>query len=455
MANTFASNESRLEGLNYDVLEQILQHLPLSSLLSVCHASSNAANAIAERVIQKYHLDFDYLNQFIPTQGIFELFGANMRSIKIAQNNIVTREGSSALDELLRIIAEHALPSEQPSKLHNLIMQQINVPLSWNPTLLIHTQDYFVNLRAIDVGLVDHKSDTNYDLFFDIITKKANNLESITLRGLKMAGNFFDNLHDLDELCLFNTIIEVEPLFRFLNKRPNLRRFLRYHPMEDEQIIQAVTENCPNIEVIQDIHEFATSTQLVSGRYASLARLQHLRSVGITMHTYTGSDIIDIITEFCGSNTIETLLINAANHETLIKCRQLATNRYIRRCASKFTQLHTLGISNLTPEMLRYFLGDFIAPLKNLSNLKLDGNYIGRGHIDYYASANKNVSRIDVSGIEIDDLSTEIRNHGNKRDCASVFGVSDKQLTVVLNERQWKAITDAGISSKIEIILKK
>lgn len=457
MDNGHSIDNSRLNELNYDVLEVIFKDLPLPNLVSVCQTSLHAARAIAERVIQQHHLDFDYLNQFWTTENIFGLFGPNMRSIKIGEQNIEPCAGTNAFEELLRLIVEYAESPKQPSKLHELIMR-FNVPLNWNPAIFQHTQDYFENLKRIDVGLVDKFTNSNYDLFLDVLTRKAKGLEVITLRDMNVDGNWLDNLRDVNEMRLFHTTLGQSAFLRFLKKQSCLRKFERHHDTEDEPMIHSVCEYCPNIETLIDEHQFAAEDEMVSGRYACLARLGCLKEVVLTSHSPTGFDIADILAVFCQINTIQTLMVKVARDETLLECPRPNIN--FRRQSAMFTQLKTFNLNNFTGfTQPSYFYCEFLAPLQNLEHLIIENSFLRHRDLYDLSLCNTKVSLININGSDlIDDTYYTIAHVSKTRKSRltnTVDGKTVEPLHFILNEEQFDAMNGRKLYKTVRITLNK
>lgn len=457
MDNMYATDNSRLNELNFDVLEVIFKDLPLPNLVSVCQTSLHAARAIAERIIQHHHLDFDYLNQFWATETIFELFGTNMRSIKIGEQNIEPCAGTNAFDELLRLIVEYAESPDHPSKLRELMMR-CNVPLNWNPTTFQHTRDYFENLQRIDVGLVDKFTSSNYDLFLDVLTRKAKRLEAITLRDMNVDGNWLDNLRDVKEIRLFHATFGRSAFLRFLEKQPSLRTFERHHDAEDEAIIQAISEYCPNIETLIDEHQYGAEDEMISGRYACLARLKYLKHVALTSHSPTGFDIADILAVFCQINTIQTLMVKVARDETLLECARPNIN--FKRQSSMFTQLRSFNLNTFTGfTQSSYFYCEFLAPLQNLEHLIIENSFLRHRDLYDLSLCNTRVSLININGSDlIDDTYYTIAHVSKTRKSRSTNiaeGKTIEPLHFILNLEQFEEMGGRKLYKTVQITLNK
>lgn len=452
---------NRLERLNYDVLEVIFKDLATRDLVTLCKDSDFLFDAVAERTIRNHHLDFDYLNQTWPTQRIFETFGVNMSSMKISEHNLQPCQPATAIDELLRLIAAHCLPQRHTSALRRMLLQ-ISVPLPLSPQLLQNAEDFFVNLEKLELQGTDRSTVSDHDALLNTITAKASNLQSLTLRRMQVTGDWFDNIADLRRLNLSSVTLLGAGIYRFLQRRPNMTRFTWNNDDENAPLIDAVCDNCPNLETLLDFHHTVAAEKPATSRYASVYKLTNLQNLCVSSHTVYGYDLDPLFAALCQQNTVKQLVVNQAT----IGLAEDTTSGFgsdellSLQMARFFTELHTIGLSNYKSDR-RNFYAAFIQDLDSLTRMVIKGESLSHADLMAYFMNNRNIGLFDLSEVRVDDIYYVLENVAKMKRVRRVFEILDfggvrAPTKIQLNEMQIKEINGREIESELlHIILKK
>lgn len=448
--------ESRLancrlrHGLNEDCLCEVFIYLGVYDLIQLCELDIYFQNLITKWVIGKKLVNFTKMDPCWTTNKIFQVFGKSMRKIKIAEENTL-----GCFERFLNFVTQYC----SIGGLTHIELRFSDPTLSQN--VIEEAMPYFSNLRQL--VLCDNYTRVSYKEFMAGIAATATNLTHLTFEGINVSGEWLTNggLENLRELRLHaskrrSMVIENSELAQFLRTKPKLEIFSHIGTGEITELVQALTENCPNLKAFSDFHlnnpfnipDVTTINSQMMHRYAYLRQFTGVTTLGITAYTSCCSDLYYPLVKLAVRNRIDTLKIYLDRNSAVV----LPTENQLHHSykdLGHFTRLKQieLQIRSETPEQCKMnaeFLCEFVSRMTNISKFRvmcepalIDVNKI----IDIAPHLNElGISQTKMKYLPVEMLKI-VRSIRKRRNNLIAEGETNpKPFHLIVNVQQWREL---------------
>lgn len=267
--------KTRLDTLNYDILEVIVRWLSFKDVVEVCKVCEQVLAVVANRLhhYQDHHVIFsDFLAEgSLTAKRIFQLFGKKMRSFEITQDDIGPTDNQTAFEVFCRYIDEYCFDSRRSSKLIKMVLR-MDIPSTINLRCLQGISNYFDNVKTFELETINRSANSHHDRLLSLITRNGM-LRTLRLRNLNITGDWFRHVFNLRELELYNTTITGREIYTFLAREPGLQKFVHTNDVANEELIDAVCAKCLTIEQIFDKPTFVRKCPNTGKEFSRIRRL--------------------------------------------------------------------------------------------------------------------------------------------------------------------------------------